>query len=254
MQISGVSLALTWPCRLLFTQISLVPEPLLQAFPFPCTLGKVTVHPHCQACVFIYSSCGRWAFPTLLCSFPPTATLTSFPAPGCWACAPVPTRGSLARLACLFTVPGRIPFPQSFALSAPHPLSCMSLLLLLLITQFLVFSLGGGWSVQGSMLLWPRVVCGSTAYHEAHLVHVFPCRLGAGDCRLGAFLVSPFNVKWRFSAPAGGVEGSKLCLFSVIMPAKCFSSVSPRFHYMRLAFCFLPLAAILVSQFVFFNS
>jgi hypothetical protein len=64
---------------------------------------------------------------------------------------------------------------------------------------------------------------------------------------LGALLVSPFNVKWRFSVPAGGVEGSKLCLFSVIMPAKCISSISPRFHYRKLAFCFLPLATILES-------
>jgi hypothetical protein len=38
------------------------------------------------------------------------------------------------------------------------------------------------------------------------------------------------------------VEGSKFCLFSVIMPAKCVSSISPRFHYRMLAFCFLPLA------------
>jgi hypothetical protein len=51
--------------------------------------------------------------------------------------------------------------------------------------------------------------------------------------------------------PAGGVEGSKLCLFSVIMPAKCVSGVSPRFHYRRLTFCFLPLAAILESSLVF---
>jgi hypothetical protein len=29
------------------------------------------------------------------------------------------------------------------------------------------------------------------------------------------------------------------------MPAKCVSSVSPRFHYRRVVFCFLPLAAIL---------
>jgi hypothetical protein len=65
---------------------------------------------------------------------------------------------------------------------------------------------------------------------------------------LGALLVSPFNVKWRFSALAGGVEGSKLCLFSVIMPAKCVSSISPRFHCRRLAFCFLPVAAILESS------
>jgi hypothetical protein len=42
-------------------------------------------------------------------------------------------------VACLFTVPERIPFPQSLALSAPHPLSHMSLLFLLLITQFLLF-------------------------------------------------------------------------------------------------------------------
>jgi hypothetical protein len=63
----------------------------------------------------------------------------------------------------------------------------------------------------------------------------------------GALLVSPFNVKWRFSALGGGVEGSKVCLFSVIMPAKCVSGVSARFQYRRLAFCFLPLAAILES-------
>jgi hypothetical protein len=70
---------------------------------------------------------------------------------------------------------------------------------------------------------------------------------------LEALLVSPFNVRWRFSAPAGGVEGSKFCLFSVIMPAKCVSSVSPRFHYRRLAFCFLPLAAILESSTIIFK-
>jgi hypothetical protein len=39
----------------------------------------------------------------------------------------------------------------------------MSLLLFLLITQFLFFTPGGGQSVQGSMLLLPRLVCGSTA-------------------------------------------------------------------------------------------
>jgi hypothetical protein len=65
---------------------------------------------------------------------------------------------------------------------------------------------------------------------------------------LGALFISLFNVRWRFSASAGDVEGSKLCLFSVIMPAKCVSSVSPRFHFRRLAFCFLPLSAILESS------
>jgi hypothetical protein len=40
---------------------------------------------------------------------------------------------------------------------------------------------------------------------------------------LGALLVSPFNVKWRFSVLAGGVEGLKFCLFSVVF----LQSVSP---------------------------
>jgi hypothetical protein len=91
------------------------------------------------------------------------------------------------------------------------------------------------------MLLWPRLVCGSTA-------KVTWSTSSQAIWAPAALLVSPFNVKWRFSAPAGGVEGSKLCPFSVIMPAKCVSGVSPRFHYRRLAFCFLPLAAILESS------
>jgi hypothetical protein len=77
---------------------------------------------------------------------------------------------------------------------------------------------------------------------------------GQATGSLGALLVSLFNVKWRFKGPAGGVEGSKLCLFSVIMPAKCVSGVSPRFHYRRLAFCFLPLAAILESPSTIFKN
>jgi hypothetical protein len=157
-----------------------VREPLLQAFPFPSTLGKVTLHRHCQACVFIYSSCGRWVFPPLLWSCPPTATLTSFPAPGCWAHNPAPAGASPARLACLFTVLGRIPFPQSSALRAPHPLSHMSLLFLLLISQFLFFPPGGGQSVQGTMLFWPRLVCESTAVPQIspgpHLPKPSGCR------------------------------------------------------------------------------
>jgi hypothetical protein len=130
----------------------------------------VTLHPRSQACVFVYSLHGKSGFPHLLWSFPPFATLTSFPAPDCWVCAAAPCGLHL---------------PKS----------------------------SGRWC----------------------LVHP------------GALLVSPFNVKWRFSAQAGGVEGSKFCLFSVALPAKCVSSVSPRFHFRRLAFCFLPLAAILES-------
>jgi hypothetical protein len=43
----------------LFIQSSPVCELLLKAFPFPSTLGEVTLHPLSQACMFIYSSCGK---------------------------------------------------------------------------------------------------------------------------------------------------------------------------------------------------
>jgi hypothetical protein len=142
---------------------------------------------------------------------------------------------------------GRIPFPQSSVLSVPHPLSRMSLLLLLLVTQFLFFpwvevDLSRGLCCSGPGLS-VGVPCTMKLTWSASSQAIWVPATGGP----GALLVSPFNVKWRFSAAAGGVEGSKLCLFSVIMPAKCVSSVSPRFHYRRLAFCFLPLAAILES-------
>jgi hypothetical protein len=47
----------------LFTQSSPVHEPLLQVFPFPSTLGEVTLHLLSQACMFIYSSHGKWSSP-----------------------------------------------------------------------------------------------------------------------------------------------------------------------------------------------
>jgi hypothetical protein len=84
--------------------------------------------------------------------------------------------------------------PSSSVLRAPHPLCYMSFLLLLLITQFLFFPWVGGRSVQGAMLIWPRVVCGSTAYRFIHLVvRVFPSRLGAAVWR------------WRGSPPGFSV-------------------------------------------------
>jgi hypothetical protein len=112
MQISGVSLALTWPCRLCLLRV-LCMIPLLQAFPFPSMLGEMTLHPLSQAHVFIYSSRGKWVFPTLLWSFPPTAAFTSFPAPGCWACAAAPTLSGQAQLVYL-----------QFVRDSPPPLQC----------------------------------------------------------------------------------------------------------------------------------
>jgi hypothetical protein len=61
------------------------------------------------------------------------------------------------------------------------------LLLLLIIQIFFLFSLGGGRSVQGAMLIWPRIVCGSTVCSFAHLVVcIFPSGLGAGIWQCGS--------------------------------------------------------------------
>jgi hypothetical protein len=95
---------------------------------------------HLPATLFVYSSHGRWIFPPLLWSFPPSTTLTSFPAPGCWARAPAPAGASTARPALFIYSSGKESPPSSLALGAPHPLFNISLLLLLLITQFLFFS------------------------------------------------------------------------------------------------------------------
>jgi hypothetical protein len=99
------------------------------------------------------------------------------------------------------------------------------------------------------MLIWPRVVCGSTMYHLAHLVvHVFPSCLGTA-------------IWWQCGSPPGfsvqcEVEmlctgwrcgGVKFCLFLVVFTVRCISSVSPRFYFRKHAFCFLPLATTLES-------
>jgi hypothetical protein len=146
--------------------------------------------------------------------------------------------------ACLFMVPGRIPLPSSSELRAPHPLCHVSLLFLFLITQFLFFpwvgvGLSRGYADLAQGCLWEYRVQLSSPCPSSQAVWVW----ATGSP--GALLVSPFNVKWRFSAQARGVEESKFCLFLVTLTARCVSSVSPKFHYRRLAFCFLRLAAIL---------
>jgi hypothetical protein len=236
MQISGVSLALTWPCRLCLLS-SPGRKPLLQAFPFPSTLGEGTLHPLSQACVFIYSSRVKWVFPPVLWSFPPSATCTSFPTPAaagglftaqvgggssplsCGVFLPLPLSQAFSLLVAGHAPPlppsplrpgpglfiyssGKASLPPLFGAQCAPP-SFPRVFILIACYSVSLFSLGGGWSVQGAMLFWPRVVCGSTAYCLAHFVCIFPSRLGAGVSRPGAILVSLFNVKWRFSAQAG---------------------------------------------------
>jgi hypothetical protein len=78
MQISGVSLALTWPCRLCLLKSSPVCEPLLQAFPFPVYWGGDTAPAFSGLCVYLQFmwevvfplSCGVFLPPLLSQAFP----------------------------------------------------------------------------------------------------------------------------------------------------------------------------------------
>jgi hypothetical protein len=75
-----------------------------------------------------------------------------------------------------------VPLSHSLVLRVPRPLCYVSFFFqLLVIIQFgffLFFYPGGGQSVQGAMLIWPRVVSGSTVCCLAHLV---VCISGAGS-------------------------------------------------------------------------
>jgi hypothetical protein len=184
--------------------------------------------------MFVYSSRGKWVFPPL----------TSFPAPGCWVCAllpPEPLRP--AQLVYLQSQEG-FPSPNLWHSVCPTLFpACLNCSYCLLVS-FSFFPgwrsvCPGGYAALAQACLWEKRGTVKLTWSASSQAHWAWATGG-----LGALLVSLFNMKWRFSAPAGGVDGSKLCLFSVIMPAKCVSSVSPRFHYRQLAFCFLPLAAI----------
>jgi hypothetical protein len=164
----------------LFTQSSPVHEPLLQAFPFPSTLGEVTLHPLSQACMFIYSSHGRWVFPPLLWSFPPSTTLTSFPTPGCWAHAPAPIGASLAWPVLFIYNSGKDSLPPIFGAQCTPPSFPHVFIVLIAYYSVTLFCPGGGWSVQGAMLLWPRVVCGSTTVPLSSLCLHLPKPSGHG--------------------------------------------------------------------------
>jgi hypothetical protein len=176
-----------------------VPEPLLQAFPFPSTLGEVTLHPRSQDCVFIYSSHGNWVFPPSCGVFLPPLLLQAFPlmitgraaAPASrhvclqltWEMGLPPSPVGFSYLTCGVFLPpplsqafpllvaGRAPpLPPSpawlvylqFQEGFPSPLfsaQCAPPTLLhvfiVLIAYYSVslFSPGGGWSVQGAMLI-----------------------------------------------------------------------------------------------------
>jgi hypothetical protein len=58
---------------------------------------------------------------------------------------------------------GKDSLPPIFGAQCASPSFPPVFIVLIAYYSVSLFSPGGGWSVQGAMLLWPRVVCGSTA-------------------------------------------------------------------------------------------
>jgi hypothetical protein len=77
----------------------------------------------------------------------------------------------------------------------------------------------------------------------------------SGHCHLAAAREPSWFLPLMWSGDTvcgvGGVEESKFCLFSVVFPVRCVSSISPRFYFRRHAFCFLSLVTILESPYLF---
>jgi hypothetical protein len=241
MQISGVSLTLTWPLRLCLLRVLLCGSHCYKLFPFQAHRGKW----HCTrflrpACIFTVHvgsgpsplSCGVFLPPPLLQAFPllvagQVPPLLLSPA-NLWGISPpllFGAQGTPPSLLCVFFVV--IAYYSGF---------------------FFFFSLGGGQSVQGGYAdlaqgcLWEyRVPLSSPCG---------PCLPKPSGC---CCLAAAWKPSWflhllcevRCFAQAGGVEESKFCLFLVVFPVRCVSSVSPRFYFRRHTFSFHPLATIL---------
>jgi hypothetical protein len=167
MQISRVSLTLTWPCSLYLLRVLLCMTATATSFPLSKHTGGGDTAPTFSGLRIYLQFTWEVGLPPLLWSCPPTATFTSFPAPGCWACAATPAFSS--RLVYL-QFRERFPLPLSSVLRAPHPLCYVSFLLLLLIIQS-----GNGMGVllvSPFNMEWKKTVTQVTPETPAH-----PCLL-----------------------------------------------------------------------------
>jgi hypothetical protein len=125
MQISGVSLALTWPLRLCLLKSSPGWTTTATSFPLSKHTGGGDSAPAFSGRHVYLQFTWKVGLPPILWNFPPIATFTSFPAPGCLACAAAPAFSN--QLAYLQFHEG-FPLSPSLALRVPRPLCYMSFL------------------------------------------------------------------------------------------------------------------------------
>jgi hypothetical protein len=176
MQILGVSLALTWPCRLCLFRVLLCVSRCYRLSPFQAHGGRW----HClsflrPACLFTVHvgggssplSCGVFLPPPLLQAFPLLIA----------GCVP-PLLPSPAGLL------WGIPLPRSSVLGRPALFATCFFFVVIVYYSVSLFFPGQGSVCPGGFADLARVVCGSTVYCLAHLVvRVIPNCLGAGIWR-----------------------------------------------------------------------
>jgi hypothetical protein len=164
MQIPGVSLTLPWPLRLCLLSILLCTNHCYKLSPFQPHWGRWLC-----TCFFGLCVCLQLTWEVGL---PPSLVEFSF-------------HHYFYKLSCSWllgvhprscrSLPGQtwLVYLQSWEGFPSPPLRCSVHPTLFAYYSVSLFSLGGGRYLQGAMLIWPRVVCGSAMYHLAHLmVHV----------------------------------------------------------------------------------
>jgi hypothetical protein len=221
MQISGVSLALTWPCRLCLLRVFLCAS--AASFPLSKHTGESdTALAFSGLCVYL-----QFMWEVGLLPSPVQFSSHHLPAPDYWvvllSCQPpclftVHVGNGSSPLSCGVFLPlplsqafpllvagctpgsrwslsgppglfiyssGKDSLPPIFSSQCAPTLSCVSLLFLLLITQFLFFSRVEVSLSRGLCCSGPGLFVGVPRYCEAHLASVFPSHLGMGDWQPG---------------------------------------------------------------------
>jgi hypothetical protein len=142
---------------------------------------------------------------------------------------------------------GELPLPPSPVCSKHSTLSAACPFLFLIYYSVLFFLRGGGQSVQGAILVYPRGGCGNTVC--CLFAHLLVCIAQAGlepSSSEGILLFSQCNIAWRSFLWVGGSGCQSFAYSWWSFSAKCGSSITERFLiYGAHTVCFLPLVAIL---------
>jgi hypothetical protein len=173
MQISGVSLTLTWPHRLCLLRVLLGVTATATSFPLPKHTGGGGTTPTFSGWRVYLQFMWEVLLPRFPWGFPHTATFASFPTPRLLGGPTTPAFSSW--LVYLHFWKG-LPLPTSLALRAPCPLCYVSFVVVVAVYSvcfFLFFPWVGVSLTRGLCWSGPRVVCGSTECRLAHLVVCF---------------------------------------------------------------------------------